>query len=194
MNPALLIKDFQMICYQKGGVKITIRSLQRKIPLTPLIRTAIRKTILDTFVSQEAGANPALPQRMKISSRRKGGAKPAEVTVCLVNDKKMAGLNLRYLGRRGSTDVMAFDLSNRPGARLADIIVSAGAAVSNSKIFKTTPLYELCLYAAHGALHLLGYDDADAAERRIMQKKAERILAPTQARNFLECQYIKPKP
>lgn len=139
-------------------MKITIRNLQKKIPVTPLIRATIRKAILKASASQKTRAGSA------------------QIAVCLVNNKKIRELNSRYLGKAYPTDVIAFDLGDKPGNILADIIVSTDTVISNSEIFKTSPLYELYLYVVHGVLHLLGYDDTNVRQRQIMQKKAELIL------------------
>jgi len=74
--------------------------------------------------------------------------------------------------------VLAFDISGR-GAKefYADIVVSAETAIRNSRIFKTTPEYEIFLYAVHGALHLCGYEDDTDAKGKVMQQKAVKILS-----------------
>ena len=36
---------------------------------------------------------------------------------------------------------------------------------------------ELLLYAVHGTLHLMGYDDHDASSRKAMHKRALDVLA-----------------
>jgi probable rRNA maturation factor len=108
-----------------------------------------------------------------------GVKKSGEITVCFVNDEKIRKLNLRYLGKSSSTDVLAFDMSTPQEANsiFADIVVSVDMAIHNASLFKTTPLYELCLYVIHGALHLLGYEDRTIKGRKLMQLKAETILA-----------------
>ncbi len=82
-----------------------------------------------------------------------------------------------YLGKNNPTDVIAFDLSSGKERILSDIAISTDTAIRNSKIFRTTPLYELCLYVIHGVLHILGYDDRTQKERRIMQEKTNNILS-----------------
>lgn len=107
-----------------------------------------------------------------------GARKPFEITVCFVNNQKIKELNRKYLRHSGATDVIAFNLG--PGSSqetCADIIISADTAVANSRLFKTTPIYELYLYAVHGALHILGYDDKSKRQKRIMQLKSARILS-----------------
>ncbi len=123
------------------------------------------------------------------------------INICFVTDEEIRRLNSRYSGRNSSTDVLAFDLSNKKIAfgdnskrfsvvgkvpytfphhekdrLLSDIFISTDTAVSNSKNFKTTPLYETYLYLIHGMLHILGYDDRTARERAVMRKKEKEYL------------------
>jgi probable rRNA maturation factor len=102
-----------------------------------------------------------------------------EVTVSFVTDGKIRELNLKYLGKNNSTDVLAFDISaaGKKADFLAEIVISSDTAIRNATIYKTTPKNELYLYAAHGALHLAGFNDADRRSRMVMQRKAERIIA-----------------
>lgn len=97
----------------------------------------------------------------------------------MVNDKKIKELNNKYAGKNSPTDVLGFDISRAKDEKhmLADIIISTDAVMRNSRIFKTTCPYELYLYVIHGILHLLGYEDKTTAQKNIMQKKAQKILA-----------------
>jgi len=140
-----------------NGVKITIRNLQKKLPLNP---KRIKSAILKAISSQ---------------SRKESG----ELTICFVDDKKIKQLNQKYLHRHMPTDVLAFDLSGARDSKniFADIIISTDTAVRNARTFKTNPLYEIYLYIVHGVLHILGYNDKNANQRKIMDKEAARILA-----------------
>jgi probable rRNA maturation factor len=134
-------------------VKIIIKNFQKKIPVSP---KRIKRAILKVF-SQE------------------GLKKSGEITICFVNDKKIRELNLKYLRKNKATDVLAFDMSVPldKGRMFADIIISADTAMRNAAIFKSTPSEELKLYAVHGTLHLLGYDDRTRRQRELMRKKEE---------------------
>lgn len=138
-------------------MKIIIKNLQDKIPIYP---KRIKKAILKTL-SEE------------------GVKKSGEITVCFLNNKEIKELNLMYLGKNISTDVIAFDnsLDSKSAILLGDIAVSTDMAIRNARAFKTTPFYETYLYVVHGVLHLLGYDDRTPKERKIMQDKACRILS-----------------
>ena len=74
--------------------------------------------------------------------------------------------------------MIAFDVAEpkRPDKLFADIVISTDRAISNAKIFKTSPLYELYLYVVHGVLHILGYDDKTKKDRLLMRKREESLL------------------
>jgi len=100
-------------------------------------------------------------------------AKPAPQTLNLVfvNDQKIKALNKRFLRHNYPTDVLAFCLGQK-----AEVVISVDTAIRQAKIFHTHLDYELCLYALHGLLHLLGYHDQTQKARANMQKKAEAVL------------------
>ena len=137
--------------------KITIKNLQKKIPIYPL---RIKTTVLKVFACE--GKNLSL-----------------DITVSFVNDKKIRELNRKFLNIDCPTDVLAFDLSGSGTKNnlCADLIISADTAAKNAIIYGTSTQLELCLYAIHGVLHLLGYDDRTLKDSNLMRKK--------------ECQYIK---
>ncbi len=100
----------------------------------------------------------------------------------------MKEFNSRYLGKNRATDVLVFDMTPPEDTRnlFIDMVISADAAVSNARIFNVTALYELFLYVVHGMLHILGYDDKTARERKIMQEEAANIMDGL-------CQYTRQK-
>ena len=114
-----------------------------------------------------------------------GVKKSGEITLCFINDSEIRELNLMYLSKNCSTDVIAFDnsLDNKEGILLGDIAVSTDTAIRNARIYKTTPSYEIYLYVIHGVLHLLGYDDKTQKERKIMQSKANHIISTLSIKN-----------
>ena len=83
-----------------------------------------------------------------------------------------------YLGKDSSTDCLAFDISDshKPDCLLADIIICADEALKNAKIYKTNVSYELNLYAAHGILHILGFNDHTRKEIQLMRKLERKYV------------------
>lgn len=137
------------------------------------------------FVKNQQSRIPVNSERVKkilrhvIKQEKYEGA--AEITVCIVGDKKIRELNKAFLGKDFPTDVLAFNLANARNSLLADIIVSAETAGFYSGVFHTSPAYELYLYIIHGLLHVLGYDDATPEKRKKMHSR-ERYLYSTFSR------------
>jgi probable rRNA maturation factor len=132
-----------------GRVLVSVIDLQKKIAVDP---AKIKKLAGAIFYAE---------------ARKKKG----RVSICFVSDVFIKRLNRLYHFRNCPTDVLSFDISEDKDRFLSDIFISTDTAVSNSKVFKTTPLYEMFLYVVHGILHITGYDDIDPKDRQLMRKK-----------------------
>jgi len=107
------------------------------------------------------------------------GGPSGGLSVVIVGDRRMRRLNREFAGVSGTTDVLAFDLSEGPragGDDLAgEVIVNASLAVREAGERGREAADELLLYVVHGVLHLGGYRDDDEAARRRM-RAAERAV------------------
>ena len=74
--------------------------------------------------------------------------------------------------------ILSFNLGNIKDKNLilADIMISAQKAKSQSAAYGTTAGYELSLYACHGLLHILGYDDRTPEQSGLMRKKESQYV------------------
>jgi probable rRNA maturation factor len=107
---------------------------------------------------------------------REAGLSRATISLAVVDDPTIHELNRQYLEHDYPTDVLSFVLE-RDGASLdGEVIVSADTAARMAGQFGWTAHDELLLYAIHGALHLVGYDDLDDAPRAQMRAAETRIL------------------
>ena len=97
------------------------------------------------------------------------------IFVLIVSDRKMAILHEKYCGRRGSTDVLTF--------QHGEIVISAGTARRQARIFQTNLKSEIQLYLLHGLLHLAGYDDKTPSKRRQMDRMQKRLFVATRRAN-----------
>jgi probable rRNA maturation factor len=103
------------------------------------------------------------------------GIASAEIGIRLVGDRSMAGLNRRWLGHEGPTDVITFPLSDETDpVVVGDIVVSTETARRVAGEFGWQARHELAYYVVHGLLHLAGYDDRAPADRRAMRAR-ERL-------------------
>ena len=105
------------------------------------------------------------------------GVSISDVDVAVVDGRRMAALNRRYLGSAAATDVLSFDLSqDRRGPISAQVVVSGPAAARRARRGGLGVQRELLLYVAHGLLHLMGYDDKDPRSRARMSARQEELL------------------
>lgn len=113
----------------------------------------------------------------------------AQISVALVDDARMAELNRRHLNHEGSTDVLAFDLrdgiddprgdSDGPPVDGLDgeIVLSIETAAREARRRGHGIDAEAALYAVHGVLHLLGYDDHREQDADRMHAVEDEILS-----------------
>jgi probable rRNA maturation factor len=134
-----------------------------------------------------------LKKSIKGMARELLGRPGGELSVALVGTDEMKRLNSRYRGLDQPTDVLAFpmmasdELSGRAslargrgglerGEPLGDIAICVPVAERQALERGEKRFEELELLAAHGFLHLLGYDDADDEGAASMAEMENRLL------------------
>jgi probable rRNA maturation factor len=106
-----------------------------------------------------------------------------EVSLQFTDDQEVRELNAAYRQQDRSTDVLSFaaidaDLPRSPDLPfcLGDIIISVETAGRQAAERNHTLTEELVWLAAHGLLHLLGWDHPDEASLRDMLEQQDRLL------------------
>ena len=130
---------------------------------------------------------------MRAVLRPFGVTQDAELVLAFVDDAAMRELNRRYRGKDRTTDVLSFGQSLRRGARgssaaaslkheadgtleLGDVVISGAQAARQAKRRRWPLKTEVAFLAAHGALHLLGYeDDTQAGYREMLRLGSEAL-------------------
>jgi probable rRNA maturation factor len=108
----------------------------------------------------------------------------ARITVAFVTDPTMRELNRTYRTKDRTTDVLSFGqaVGRAKGERavrklardadgeldVGDIVISAAQAARQAKRRSHPLVREIAFLAAHGALHLLGFEDDTPAGYREM--------------------------
>lgn len=102
----------------------------------------------------------------------------SELSIAFVNDAKMSELHERFLGIAGPTDVLTFELEHDSRGRVTagEVVICVPEARRQARLQRSTVERELLLYALHGVLHLIGFDDRTAAGYRKMHRKEDEIL------------------
>jgi len=133
--------------------------------------------------------------------------KSFDLGIYLVAAPEMTCLNETFLRHHGTTDVITFNYTQRPGKlrRRSNPGVAAGRAgggqsaqpellhgeificldeaVAQARRFHATWQSEVVRYLVHGVLHLLGHDDRDRQSRRLM-RAAENAQVHRLSREF----------
>jgi rRNA maturation RNase YbeY len=99
------------------------------------------------------------------------------VTVVLTDHESVLQLNRDYLDHDYLTDVLSFDLSDGPERVEGEIYVDLDTAAERHVEFETTFEQEVHRYAAHGLLHLIGYDDGTPEGQANMRRLEDRYLS-----------------
>jgi probable rRNA maturation factor len=119
-----------------------------------------------------------------------------DLSIIVIRAPEMARINETFLQHEGSTDVITFDYAQNalPTSRRlsqtklptgrrqhihGEIFICIDDAISQAREFRTTWQSELARYVIHGVLHLRGYDDIRASDRRKMKGEENRLLKET---------------
>jgi len=104
-----------------------------------------------------------------------------EVRLSVVADAAMVELHTAFSGDASTTDVLTFDLSEGQAAATrqldVDIYTCFDEAVRQGAARGHAPERELLLYAIHGVLHCLGFDDHSDDQYAAMHAKEDELLA-----------------
>ncbi|MDR4505730.1 MAG: rRNA maturation RNase YbeY [Candidatus Scalindua sp.] len=101
----------------------------------------------------------------------------AKLSIAFVDNKEIKKVNQRFLSSDEITDVISFPLGGESGFVNGEIIVSVETAVEVAQSRQSSVEGEIILYVVHGILHLLGFDDNNRANSRIMREKETEVLS-----------------
>ena len=110
----------------------------------------------------------------------------SELSILLTNDAFMKEINFEHRGKDKPTDVLSFpqnefDAPEQPRADanllfLGDVVISVDTALRQAQSRKRPLEHEVCFLLAHGVMHLLGHDHADADEKKAMTKRTQFLV------------------
>lgn len=104
-----------------------------------------------------------------------------EVIVHFVSVEEISRLHEEFFNDPSPTDCISFPIDSSAGAGyriLGEIFISPKAAFDYlfPDISKKNIYLEITLYLVHGLLHLLGFDDLNASERKKMRAKEKEMM------------------
>ncbi len=101
-----------------------------------------------------------------------------QVYIYFVDEKRISSLHKEFFQDPSSTDCISFpiDEKNEPNRILGEVFVCTDIAKQYGLKRNIDPLDEALLYLVHGLLHLMGYDDIESMDRKIMRKKEKKHM------------------
>ena len=118
---------------------------------------------------------------LRFSIKEFGLHPDCELTLAFINDSEMEELHKKWMDLPGTTDVMSFPMDEmkpndpEPGI-LGDIVISPLVARAQAEKAGHSFEHEVKILAAHGLLHLLGYDHQEPEEERTMFTLQEDLV------------------
>jgi probable rRNA maturation factor len=96
------------------------------------------------------------------------------MTVAIVSDARVRGLNRKFGKKDKPTDVLSFPAEER--GYLGDVVISSGIAARQARAAGHSLATELRVLALHGLLHLLGYDhERDDGQMARLERRLRRV-------------------
>lgn len=100
------------------------------------------------------------------------------VSVAIVGDAQMIRLHRQHKQKEGTTDVLTFDLRDSAKHDVeGDLVICMDEAARQAASRGHETRLEILLYAVHGLLHLLGYDDHNPQDALAMHNREDELLA-----------------
>jgi probable rRNA maturation factor len=123
-----------------------------------------------------------LPHPIKVSRWIQSVIKTEGFTLDNLNyvfcsDEYLREMNIQYLKHKTLTDIITFSTSERPGTIEGDIFISIERVKENAGKFNQEFIDELHRVMVHGVLHLVGFKDKAATDKKLMRRKEDAYLS-----------------
>ncbi|WP_342525395.1 rRNA maturation RNase YbeY [Chryseomicrobium sp. FSL W7-1435] len=142
------------------------------------------------FLNEAGSANEESLQLvedvLQFVAKKEDVAELAELSVSFVTNDEIQEINKTYRNKDTVTDVISFAMQEQGEGEVAvigeqplllgDIIISVDRAVEQAADYGHSIERELAFLAAHGLLHILGYDHMTSDEEKVMFAKQEQYL------------------
>ena len=107
------------------------------------------------------------------------GLPNAKACLLLTTDERVRDLNRQFRGIDESTDVLTFPAGDFAGDLLGDVAIAVPYAERQAKLRRVSLSQELGYLAIHGALHLVGFDDATETDCAVMVREMNSVAVET---------------
>jgi len=103
-----------------------------------------------------------------------------DLSIGFIEDEAMTELHIKWMDEPGPTDVLSFPMDmptdENDAVTLGDIVIAPVVAAQQAAVAGHSAEHEIFVLAAHGLLHILGYDHAEAVEEKVMFELQESLV------------------
>lgn len=98
------------------------------------------------------------------------------ISINFLTEEQIIPINNSYLGHNYSTDIITFNYSGENYTLDGEIFISLDDADFYAKKYDVNLKNEILRLVIHGFLHLLGYDDVNANDKRKMKRLENSLV------------------
>lgn len=123
-----------------------------------------------------------LSNSKKISSWIKKTIEKEDASLISLNyvfcsDDYLGDINIKFLKHKTLTDIITFNYNPSKTEIEGEIYISVDRVRENAQTFETDFQTELNRVIIHGVLHLLGYNDKNKSQKKVMREKEDSYLS-----------------
>lgn len=126
------------------------------LPVTFTQRTLVKEVVRDIF--------------------KKEKTKLEQLQYIFCSDDYLLEINKQHLKHNYYTDIITFDLSEKPNSVIGEIYISVDRVRDNAQNYEVSFKQELLRVIFHGALHLCGLKDKTEKDQVLMRKAEDKYL------------------
>ena len=127
-----------------------------------------------SFLFQESSLYQAKAERLL---QLEGFSKNFLLSVVFMSDDDLLVINKQHLDHDFYTDIITFPIEEDDDNLEAEIYISIDRVRDNAMEFKTSFSNELLRVYLHGILHLVGYGDKTAEDKKVMRSKEQHYMS-----------------
>ena len=124
-----------------------------------------KSEIIDTILATKLIKNLLVQEKKKLG----------EINVTFTDNKRILAINKEFLNHNYYTDIITFNNCIKNVVN-GDLLISLDQVEINARKYRYSTEKELLRVILHGVLHLVGYNDSNDDEIRIMRKKEDTYL------------------
>ena len=135
--------------------------------------------MLINFFSEQINFNLNEEEQIRIWINKMAETHDKNITTInyiFCSDKYLLKINQKYLNHDNYTDIITFNNSDNLNEIEGDIFISVERVKDNAHKAQQNFNDELHRVIIHGLLHLIGFNDSNKEERKIIRKKEDDCL------------------